>query len=128
LSYHLGIDNNLYLASQICKELSLEEVKFELTGCRICQRIISALRSKYFLPTGNRLVECNLHRVANDVTYYKCNLFLLVMDCSTSRFAIWWQLQTGPVDNIVAQLQSMHKVDKTSLLAVTALLRSDFSI
>jgi len=107
LPHYLGIDRTLYLAKQIREDLSQEQLKSKLTGCEACQRIDPALRSENFVPTGSLFVEGNWHRVAIDVTHYEGRLFLSMVDCGPSRFAIWRRLQTESADNIVAQLRSI---------------------
>ena len=56
---------------------------------------------------GSLAVEESWRRVAVDVTHYGHQLFLSMVDCGPSRFAIWQRLQTESAANIVAQLQSV---------------------
>jgi hypothetical protein len=65
------------------------------------------MRSENFVATGNLSVEENWRRVAIDVTHYGNRLFLSMVDCGPSRFAIWRRLQTESAENIVAQLRSV---------------------
>ena len=107
LPHHLGIDRTLYLARQIRSDLSREQIKRELAGCEACQRVDPALRAENLVETGSLAVESSWCRVAVDVTHYGGLLFLSVVDCGPSRFAIWRRLQTESAQNIVAQLRSI---------------------
>jgi transposase InsO family protein len=107
LPHHMGVDRTLYLARQIRSDLSREQVKGEIAGCEACQRVDPALRSENLVAKGNLSVDGNWRRVAVDVTHYGGRLFLSMVDCGQSRFAIWRRLQTESAERIVAQLQSV---------------------
>jgi transposase InsO family protein/ribonuclease HI len=107
LPHHLGVDRTLFLAQQIRSDLTREQVRKELAGCEACQRIDPALRSENVVARGDLAVEENWQRVAVDVTHHRSHLFLSMVDCGPSRFAIWRRLQTESAANIVAQLRSV---------------------
>lgn len=107
LPHHLGIDRTLYLLQQIRGDVSREQVKQELAGCEACQRVDPALRSENLVAKGDLAVEDNWSRVAVDITHYDNQLFLSMVDCGPSRFAIWRRVQTESAANIVAQLRSV---------------------
>ena len=52
-------------------------------------------------------MEGNWHRVAIDVVHYEGRLFLSMVHCGPSRFAICRRLQTESADNIIAQSRSV---------------------
>ena len=59
------------------------------------------------MAKGDLAVEDNWTQVAVDMTHYDNQLFLSMVDCGPSRFAIWLRLQTKSAANIVAQLRSV---------------------
>jgi len=105
--HHLGVDRTLYLARQIRGDLSREQVKQELLGCEACQRIDPAMRSENMVARGNLAVDDNWSRVAVDVTHYGSQVFLSMVDCGPSRFAIWRRLQNESATQIVTQLKNV---------------------
>ena len=107
LPHHLGIDRTFYLVRQIRSDVSREQVKEELEGCEACQRIDPALRGENLVARGDLAVESNWSRVAVDITHYGSQLFLSMVDCGPSRFAIWRQVRTESAADIVAQLRSV---------------------
>ena len=107
LPHHLGIDRTLYLAKQIRTDLTRAQVKSELAGCEACQQFDPALRGENLVTTGSLAVEDNWSRVAVDVTHCKGQLYLSMVDCGPSRFAIWRKLSSETATHIVAQLRSV---------------------
>ena len=106
LPHHLGVDRTFYLAKQIRNDLSRDQVKREIAGCDACQRIDPATQAENLVAKGSLAVEENWRRVAVDVTHYGANLFLSMVDCGPSRFAIWRRLSNETAACIVAQLTS----------------------
>ena len=76
LPHHLGIDRTLYLVRQIRGDLTRSQVKDELAGCEVCQRIDPALREENLVGQGSLAVERDWCRVAADVTHYGTNVYL----------------------------------------------------
>ena len=107
LPHHLGIDRTFYLVKQIRGDLSRDQVKRELAGCEVCQRIDPALREENLVDKGSIAVERNWCRVAADVTHYGTSLYLSMVDCGPSRFAIWRKLSSETAACIVAQLHQV---------------------
>lgn len=107
LPHHLGIDRTFYLAQQIRKDLSRDQVKQELASCEACQSIDPALRAENQVPRGNLAVEESWKRVAVDVTHYGTKLYLSMVDCGPSRFAVWRQLPNESAANIIVQLRQV---------------------
>ncbi|KAG1712190.1 hypothetical protein GQR58_002379 [Nymphon striatum] len=97
LPHHLGVDRTLYLARQIRRNLTREQVKRELVGCEACQRIDPARREENLVAQGSLAVDGNWRRVAVDVTHYGANHYLSMVDCGPSRFAIWRRLSSAHV-------------------------------
>ena len=94
MPHRLGIDGTFYLVRQIRGDVSREQVKQELASCEACQRIDPALRGENLVAKGDLAVEDNWSRVAVDVTHCDNQLFLSMVDCGPSRFAIRRRLQT----------------------------------
>ncbi|XP_067930843.1 uncharacterized protein [Watersipora subatra] len=107
LPHHLGVERTLYLAQQVRSDLTREQVKRELAGCEACQRVDPAPRGENLLETGSLAVEGNWCRVAIDVTHYGGQVFLSMVDCGPSRFAIWRRLPSETAAHIVAQLRTI---------------------
>ncbi|KAG1663749.1 hypothetical protein GQR58_020218 [Nymphon striatum] len=107
LPHHLGVDRTLYLARQIRRNLTREQVKRELVGCEACQRIDPARREENLVAQGSLAVDGNWRRVAVDVTHYGANHYLSMVDCGPSRFAIWRRLSSETAASIIAQLQGI---------------------
>ena len=78
-----------------------------LAGCEACQQIDPALRGENIVPTGDLSVDSNWFRVAVDVTHFNGQLYLSMVDCGSSRVAIWRRLQTESAMHIIAQLHSV---------------------
>ncbi|XP_067949793.1 uncharacterized protein [Watersipora subatra] len=107
LPHHLGVERTLYLAQQVRSDLTREQVKRELAGCEACQRVDPAPRGENLVETGSLAVEGNWCRVAIDVTHYGGQVFLSMVDCGPSRFAIWCRLPSETAAHIVAQLRTI---------------------
>ncbi|XP_067944891.1 uncharacterized protein [Watersipora subatra] len=107
LPHHLGVERTLYLAQQVRSDLTREQVKRELAGCEACQRVDPAPRGENLVETGSLAVEGNWCRVAIDVTHYGGQVFLSMIDCGPSRFAIWRRLPNETAAHIVAQLRTI---------------------
>ncbi|XP_067942815.1 uncharacterized protein [Watersipora subatra] len=107
LPHHLGVERTLYLAQQVRSDLTREQVKRKLAGCEACQRVDPAPRGENLVETGSLAVENNWCRVAIDVTHYGGQVFLSMVDCGPSRFAIWRRLPSETAAHIVAQLRTV---------------------
>ena len=107
LPHHLGIDRTLYLGRQIRQDMSRDQVKRALQGCEACQRVDPALRVENLVGQGSLAVERNWCRVAADVTHFGTKVFLSLVDCGPSRFAIWRGLRDESAASIVAELHQV---------------------
>jgi len=107
LPHHFGVDRTLYLARQIRKDLGRDQVKRELTSCEVCQRIDPAMREENLVSQGSLAVEGNWCRVAADVTHLGTRIYLSMVDCGPSRFAIWRELSSESAACIVAQFRQV---------------------
>ena len=107
LPHHLGIDRTFYLVQQIRSDLDRDQVKRELAGCEVCQRIDPALREENLVSKGSLAVEGNWCRVAADVTHFGTCIYLSMVDCGPSRMAIWRKLSSESAACIVFQLQQV---------------------
>ncbi|XP_067940503.1 uncharacterized protein [Watersipora subatra] len=107
LPHQLGVKRTLYFAQQVHSDLTRERVKRELAGCEACQCVDPAPRGENLVETGSLAVEGNWCRVAIDVTHYGSQVFLSMVDCGPSRFAIWRRLPSETAAHIVAQLRTI---------------------
>lgn len=107
LPHHLGVDRTLYLGKQIRSDLTRDQVKRVIAGCEACQRIDPAMRAENLVGQGELAVEKDWCRVAVDVTHHCGSLYLSMVDCGPSRFAIWRKLPNESAAAIVAQLRQV---------------------
>jgi ribonuclease HI len=107
LPHHLGAHRTHFLSKMIKKDVRLEEVKRVLSGCEKCQSIDPAVRAENRVERGELSVEDNWTRVAVDVTHYSGSLYLSMVDCGPSRFAIWRRILNESAAHIVSHLRQI---------------------
>ena len=107
LPHHFGVERTFYLVKQFRSDLSRDQVGRLLAGCEACQRIDPAARSENRVGHGELSVRGDWCRVAADVTHFGNELYLSMVDCGPSRFAIWRRLPSETATSIVAQLQQV---------------------
>ena len=101
---HPGIRRTKYFCKKLGLYVSKREVSSVLSKCSECASIDPApVRWKH----GELSVQENWQRLAIDVTHLQKKLYLSLVDCGPSRFAIWRELgrEDGPC--IVRQLESV---------------------
>ena len=107
LPHHFGISRTWYLAKQILPGIKRNAVKTELKNCELCQQIDPALQAENRVAEGDLAVCDNWSRVAIDVTHCNNQLYLSIVDCGPSRFALWRRLNNETSSQIIAQLQNV---------------------
>ena len=85
---HCGIDKTLYLMRVCHPRISVtrEDAKKVVDRCLRCRSIDPA---PVRWEAGSLSVEENWVRIACDVTHYRGNLYLTLVDSGPSRFAVW---------------------------------------
>ena len=107
LPHHLGVDRTTYLARQIRGDVTKVQVRKELAKCDACARIDPALRVESKVGQGELAVKANWRRLSVDVTHYKGNAYLSVVDCGPARFAIWRKMKDETARSCVTELRSI---------------------
>ena len=104
-AHHLGIERTLYVAREVLGEGVTEEaVRDVISTCSPCSRIDPA---PVKWDSGTLAVEGIWERVAADVTHYKGQAYLTLVDCGPSRFAVWRMLTSESAASVGAQLDSV---------------------
>ena len=85
-SSHPGVRRTLYFVRQIAPGVSKATVKTVVRECEECQLIDPA---PVHWSKGTLNVKKTWHWVAMDITHCNKAHFLMVIDCSPARFAIW---------------------------------------
>ena len=101
---HAGEDKTLFLLGDIAPQLraSRAEVKQVIAACEPCNSIDP---SPARWEAGELGVNDNWTRLSCDVTHYRNELYLSVVDNGPSRYAIWTRLSSETSDCIVHALQ-----------------------
>lgn len=84
--HHFGVDRTLYLTRLLDPSVKRKSVESVVKSCRQCQTIDPAPSSH--VP-GELSVSDNWVRLALDVTHFRGRMYLTVVDCGPSRFALW---------------------------------------
>jgi transposase InsO family protein len=104
--HHLGVDKTLYL-SRLClpgRQVQRQEVEQIVQSCCRCKSVDPA---PVRWDSGSLEVEQSWWRVACDVTHYQGKLYLSLIDCGPSRFALWRRLQderAAPIAKILSEI------------------------
>jgi ribonuclease HI len=85
---HFGVDRTLYVAEKCFPDIAIkkDDVKSVIQKCHQCQSIDPA---PIQWEKGGLEVQETWYRLAADVTHYRREQFLTLIDCGPSRFAIW---------------------------------------
>ena len=103
-SGHPGVRRTLYFAKRANVQVTRRVVQSVVSSCQTC-RSIDPAPEKW---TGGHLaVETVWDRVAIDVTHFRGRLYLTVLDCGPSRFAIWRPLRFESATYVIAELLSI---------------------
>ncbi len=104
--HHFGVDRTLYLARLADSNITRDEVRKCVQACQQCQSIDpSPVRHE----TGELGVKRNWSRLAIDITHYKRKVYLTMVDCGPSRFAIWREVPTESANNVAAVLEELFR-------------------
>jgi len=87
--HHFGIEKTLYSCKQAGVEASEAEVKEVIRSCSRCATVDPA---PVQWERGRLDVEECWERLACDVTHYKHDKYLSIVDCGPSRFCVWRRL------------------------------------
>lgn len=88
--HHMGVDRTLFVARRVNPGITREEVRQVVRQCEKCQAIDPAPEVH---EPGKISVDNNWKRLAVDVTHYRHQLYLSMVDCGPGRVAIWRELR-----------------------------------
>ena len=103
---HQGVRRTLWYARRELgtTRVTKSAVRAIVKSCQVCASIDPAPeRWKH----GSLEVERTWDRLAMDVTHFRGHLYLTLVDCGPSRYAIWRQLGRSEAGEIVKQLESI---------------------
>ena len=103
-SGHPGVRRTLYFARRANKLTTRRVAQAVVSACQTC-RSIDPAPEKW--RRGQLDVETSWERVAIDVTHHGGRLYLTVVDCGPSRFAIWRPLRYENATYVVAELEAI---------------------
>ena len=106
--HHLGVDKTEYLARRCYPgvEIRREDVKRIVEGCTQCLSIDPA---PVRWNVGHLGVARNWDRLACDVTHYRGDIYLTVIDCGPSRFSIWKKVTDERSGEVVEKLDEIFR-------------------
>ena len=105
--HHLGIDRTMSIArKQFDGEVTRKDVSDVVHDCDRCRSVDSApVRWKH----GSLNVDEVWSRLAMDVTHYKNELYLTLVDCGPGRFAIWRKISTDSAENVYRETEEIFR-------------------
>ena len=101
---HPGVRKTLFFVRRTDPEATKSQVRKVVSSCDVC-RSIDPAPVKW--KAGKLDVEYVWKRLGMDVTYYRGQAYLTVIDCGPSRFAIWRPLRRHTSAAVVAQLEDI---------------------
>ena len=96
---HPGVRKTLYFARRdISKDVKRSDVQKTVSECDVCRSIDPA---PVQLLHGSLEVEGLWERLAIDITHYRSQSYLSVIDCGPSRFCLWGHLRRPDAESAV---------------------------
>lgn len=102
--HHMGVDRTLFVARRVDPTVTREKVRQVVRECDRCQVIDPAPRVH---EPGSLRVENDWKRLAVDVTHYRHQLYLSMVDCGPGRVAIWRELRAENAEEIARILNEI---------------------
>lgn len=102
--HHMGVDRTLYVAKRVDPTVTREKVRQVVRECDRCQAIDPA---PMVHEPGRISVENDWKRLAVDVTHYRHQLYLSLVDCGPGRVAIWRELWAENAEEIARILNEI---------------------
>lgn len=104
-SHHLGINRTWYIARKyMSSAVTREMVARVVDDCNICRQVDP---SPISWEHGKLSVQEVWGRVAADITYVNKQIYLSVIDCGPSRFAIWRKIANESTDMVLRNLRQI---------------------
>lgn len=104
--HHLGVNRTLYSVKRIRPEVQRKEVAAVIDKCARCWSVDPA---PITWPKGDLSVEENWWRVAADVTHYNNQLYLTMVDCGPSRFAVWRRIPNEDMTTVAKEVEQLFR-------------------
>ena len=106
--HHLGVNKTLRLVQRCYPDAKIDsdEVAQVVRECVRCKSIDPA--PVRWIP-GNLDVKETWHRIACDVTHYKGDAFLTLVDCGPSRFALWRKIRNESIVSVTERLEEIFR-------------------
>ena len=102
--HHMGIDRTLFVARRVDPAVTREKVRQVVRECDRCQGIDPA---PVMHEPGRIRVDSDWKRLAVDVTHYRHQLYLSMVDCGPGRVAIWRELRAENAEEIARILNEV---------------------
>ncbi|XP_043208454.1 uncharacterized protein LOC122374015 [Amphibalanus amphitrite] len=103
-SGHPGITRTLRLCRRQSSDVTRAQVRAVIRQCQACQSVDPAPQRWVRGTLG--VNEC-WERVSMDVCHADNQLYLTLVDCGPSRYAIWRRLKRQDAESVIAQLESI---------------------
>ncbi|XP_045104967.1 uncharacterized protein LOC123500329 [Portunus trituberculatus] len=102
---HPGVRRTLFFARRdISRPVTRAEARATVRQCEVCRKIDPA-PAKW--QHGSLNVTETWWRLATDVTHYLGSAYLSLVDCGSSRFAVWRHLRRQDADTVVSHLEQV---------------------
>lgn len=101
---HPGVRRTLYFARRAHLSVTRADVKRVVASCDVCQSVDPA-PAKW--TPGGLGVEVIWQRVAMDITHFRGQSYLSLIDCGPSRFSVWRPLRLQTSAAVIEQLESV---------------------
>ena len=102
--HHMGVERTWFLAKKIDPSVTKNKVKEVVKNCIRCQSIDPAPVTH---EGGDLGVNENWTRLAIDVTHYRNQPYLTILDCGPGRFAIWRLMKNETAAAICTELDQI---------------------
>ena len=102
--HHIGVERTWFLAKKVDPVVTSECVKEVVKRYSRCQSIDPAPVKH---EGGDLGVGDSWQRLAIDVTHYKGEQYLTVLDCGLGRFAIWRKMRSEIAAAVIIELEQI---------------------
>ena len=102
---HPGVRRTLYFARRdVSSAIRRAQVRHVVMTCDVCRAVDPApVKWRH----GSLGVPETWNRLAIDITHYRGQSFLSIIDCGPSRFCLWRQLRRSDSGSVIAQLEQV---------------------
>ena len=104
--HHFGHRRTKYFVLAENKDTSSDAIQQAVRNCKECKSIDP---SPVRWDVGSLEVKSNWERLAIDVTHFKEGIYLTVIDCGPSRFAIWRKLGREDAASVVSNIEEIFR-------------------